>query len=211
MPRGVAIPELKQQLFTAVERLLNHDGPSELSSRRITAEAGVAKGVLHNHFVDLDQFLAEFVMAAFHAAHLVADELQTMAGQGTVPDNLAQTADSLLGPRVAAAHNLLSSRPSLIARLGERHGHRAPGLASLEQSFTRYIDAERELGRITADADTEAMAIALVATIHRVLVGGDTTAEPRSAIRRVISALTGPTRPGPRRSEGDATPLTPAQ
>ena len=60
MPRGVAIPEVREQLFAAADRILGRAGPAGLTTRAITAEAGVANGVLHRHFRDLDAFLAEF-------------------------------------------------------------------------------------------------------------------------------------------------------
>jgi len=56
MPTGVAIRDVRAQLFDAAERVLRRDGPSGLTSRAVTAEAGVAKGVLHRHFDDFDAF-----------------------------------------------------------------------------------------------------------------------------------------------------------
>ena len=193
MPRGVAIHDLQHQLFVATGRLLGREGPAALSSRRITAEAGVAKGVLHNHFTDLDDFLAQFVMHTFHTAHRLAEELTAKAGEATVAENLTQTAHVLLESQVAAAHSILLARPSLTMRLGHSHGHR-PGLESIEQSVTHYLDAEKELGRITPDADTEAIAIALVATIHRLLLGERSVAQ-LATVTRVIDVLTTTTDP----------------
>ena len=56
MARGVAIPEVREQLFAAADRVLTRTGPAGLTTRAITAEAGVANGVLHRHFRDLDSF-----------------------------------------------------------------------------------------------------------------------------------------------------------
>ena len=50
-----------RQLFAAADRVLVRDGPAGLTTRTVTAEAGVANGVLHRHFRDLDEFLASFV------------------------------------------------------------------------------------------------------------------------------------------------------
>ena len=62
---------MREQLFDAAERVLLRDGPSALTSRAVTTEAGVAKGVLHRHFADFDAFLAE----------LVLDRVARIAGQ----------------------------------------------------------------------------------------------------------------------------------
>jgi AcrR family transcriptional regulator len=62
VPTGVALRDAREQLFDAAERVLLRDGPSALTSRAVTTEAGCAKGVLHRHFADLDAFLAELVL-----------------------------------------------------------------------------------------------------------------------------------------------------
>ncbi|HZE30218.1 MAG TPA: TetR family transcriptional regulator, partial [Actinoallomurus sp.] len=62
MPTGVAIRDVREQLFAAAERILVRDGPNALTSRAVTTEAGCAKGVLHRHFADFDAFLAELVL-----------------------------------------------------------------------------------------------------------------------------------------------------
>ena len=62
MPTGVAIRDAREQLFDAAERVLLRAGPSALTSRAVTTEAGFAKGVLHRHFADFDAFLAELVL-----------------------------------------------------------------------------------------------------------------------------------------------------
>lgn len=205
MPRGVAIPELREQLFRAAERLLVRDGPNGLSSRAITTEAGCAKGILHNHFTDLDGFLAEFVLARFHTALHDVAELQAKAGQATVADNLAETAASLFGSPVLAAHSILMFRPSLVARLRETRGHHSPNLADLERIFAAYLDAEKELGRVLADADTKAVALALVATVQHLLMARRTnTTKAREALTRVLNVLLTATTP---RDEDPSKPV----
>jgi AcrR family transcriptional regulator len=198
MPRGVAIPELDEQLFQATERLLARDGPSGLATRAITSEAGFAKGVLHNHFGDLDGFLAEFVQSRFWLALQAVAELPAKAGQGTVEDNLTDMADALLNSPVLAAHSVLLFRPSLIARLHERRqthaagGSDAPSPANLALILDRYLDAEKRRGRVRADADTSIVALAIVATVLHLLMSGHLNANHlRETVHRVIRLLAG--------------------
>lgn len=190
MPRGVAIPELRDTLFAATERLLVRDGPGVLSSRAITTEAGCAKGVLHNHFTDLDGFLAEFAVEQFSRALASMAQLQEMAGQATVAQNLEAAADSLLASPVLAVHSMVNVRPSLADRLRESRGHRSPNLEDLEKVFAAYLEEEKKLGRIMPRADCAATALALVATIHRILMvsHGDST-QARASLAGVLDVL----------------------
>ena len=93
MPTGVALRDVRRQLFDAAERVLLRDGPSGLTSRAVTDEAQVAKGVLHRHFADFDAFLAEFVLDRVN--RLDAGALRDAAGTGTVVDNVADALRTL--------------------------------------------------------------------------------------------------------------------
>src|ERR1700739_1936726 len=95
---GVAIRDPREQLFDAAERVLLRDGPSGLTSRAVTDEAGCAQGGLHRHFTHLDLFLAELVLD--RAAHLEAQAgtLRESAGTGTVTGNLTSALTTLFGP-----------------------------------------------------------------------------------------------------------------
>jgi AcrR family transcriptional regulator len=191
VPRGVAIPELKNQLFQAAERLLVRDGPAALSSRAITTEAGCAKGVLHNHFADLDDFLTEFVLDRFRLATQHAADLPAKAGQATVAHNLTDAAASLFGSNALALTTVVMSRPSLAARIHEKANHAgSPKLPDLERIVATYLNAEKELGRVAADADTEAAALALLATAHHLFITHRTsTPDPHQRLRRVVDIL----------------------
>jgi PhoH-like ATPase len=82
MPTGVALRDVREQLFDAAERVLLRDRPDALTSRAVTTEAGVAKGVLHRHFADFDAFLAEFVLDRVERMDPQAAALRGRAGTG---------------------------------------------------------------------------------------------------------------------------------
>src|SRR2546430_12390207 len=88
VPTGVHIRDARQQLFDAAERVLLRAGPSALTSRAVTTEAGCAKGVLHRHFADFDAFLAELVLDRVARMDPQAAALREAAGTGTVAGNL---------------------------------------------------------------------------------------------------------------------------
>jgi AcrR family transcriptional regulator len=89
MPTGVALRDVREQLFDAAERVLLRTGPQALTSRAVTTEAGCAKGVLHRHFEDFDAFLTELVLDRIARLDAQAAALRESAGTGTVADNLA--------------------------------------------------------------------------------------------------------------------------
>jgi AcrR family transcriptional regulator len=190
-PRGVAIPGLRQQLFQATERVLVRDGPGGLSGRAITREAGCSTGLLYNHFGNLEDFLAEFAIERARLVVRNAEQLPGRAGTGTVESNLTEAAVSLPGSNVPALASLMASRPALAPRVREAmDAGKTPGFDEIEQAFTAYLDAEKALGRIAADVDTEAFAQALVATVHHLLhEHGEGGPDPRARIRRVVAAL----------------------
>ena len=89
MPTGIAIRDARAQLFDAAERVLLRAGPHALTSRAVTTEAGVAKGVLHRHFADFDAFLAELTLDRAARIDAEAAVLRAAAGTATVAGNLA--------------------------------------------------------------------------------------------------------------------------
>jgi AcrR family transcriptional regulator len=191
MPRGVAIPEVKEHLFQAAERLLLRSGAERFSSRTIAAEAGVAKGLLFNHFADLDQFLAELVLDRARTAGRETTALTAKAGSGDVAANLADTAASLFRSPVFAIVAIVHSRPSIMARLHQT----GPGrpfhlLGDVEKAFKDYLDAERTAGRIAAGIDTETLAMTLVGTLHYGFITGRVDEANVSAhIQRIVGCL----------------------
>ena len=113
MARGVAIPEVREQLFAAADRVLARDGPAGLTTRAVTAEAGVANGVLHRHFRDLDDFLASFVASRLQAIADSAAALPGRAGQGSVTGNLTEATVAVFGPNAQALMSLVAAKPEL--------------------------------------------------------------------------------------------------
>jgi AcrR family transcriptional regulator len=189
-PRGVTIPDVPEQLFQAAEQVLLQDGPNGLNSRAITNQAGVAKGVLHNHFTDLDSFLAAFVLDRFQLIAEDAAKLPSRAGTGTVAGNLTDAALSVFGPNALAIIRLVTSRPTLMRRLQQSAAAGAPDLQTIEDAFAAYLDAEKQLGRIAADADSKTLALTLVGAVHHLFVTGRASGpNPRRRVRRIVVTL----------------------
>jgi AcrR family transcriptional regulator len=189
MARGVAIPEVREQLFAAADRVLARDGPAALTTRAVTAEAGVANGVLHRHFLGLDEFLASFVASRLGAIADGAAALPGRAGEGTVTGNLTEAAVAVFGVSAQALMSLVAAKPELGQALEHATG-RAGGLGDIERHFAAYLDAEKKLGRIGPGADTETLAFTLLGTLHHLILTrrGD-AAGLRGQVRRIVAAL----------------------
>ncbi|WP_328681467.1 TetR/AcrR family transcriptional regulator [Streptomyces sp. NBC_00322] len=189
MPTGVAINDAREQLFGAAESVLLRDGPSALTSRAVTTEAGCAKGVLHRHFADFDAFLAELVLDRVGRIDNQAAALRNSAGTGTVADNLTGALTDLFGSVAVAIVGLVTSRDDLRGRLRQTTPTGIPVLTEAAAMIVSYLTAERELGRIAADADVDTLAPTLIGAVH-MLFGDRKGAPPEAgAVHRVVTTV----------------------
>ncbi|MEU7256548.1 TetR family transcriptional regulator [Streptomyces rimosus] len=191
MPTGVAIRDAREQLFDAAERVLLRDGPSALSSRAVTTEAGCAKGVLHRHFDDFDAFLAELVRDRIARTDGRAAELRDAAGTGTVVGHLTEALTELFGPVAVAIVGLVTSRDELRARLRRTTPAGIPLLTEAAAALASYLAAERELGRVAPDADIDSLAPTLIGSGHLLFADRMGERPEGEAVRRVVAAVMG--------------------
>jgi AcrR family transcriptional regulator len=173
MPRGVAMQDAREQLFAAAERVLARDGPAGLTSRAVTDEAGVAKGLIYRHFADLDEFLAELTATWVRAAAGTISGLPGRGGRGSLRGNLASALLALFGPdspvpRITA---LVASRPALAPRI-DKVVSGASVLGRVEESLQQYLTAEQRLGRLSPGTDTRTAATVLLGAAHHLVFTG---------------------------------------
>jgi AcrR family transcriptional regulator len=189
VPTGVRIRDVRDQLFDAAERVLVRDGPNALTSRAVTVEAGCAKGVLYRHFEDFDAFLAELVLDRRDRMDTQAAALRADAGHGTITGNLASALAALFSTVAVAMVALVTFRFELRVRLRRAWPTGVPLLTEAVVMVADYLTAERELGRIAADADVDMLAPTLIGAAH--LLFADRTALPPEpdAVRRMVSTV----------------------
>ncbi|MYS86005.1 TetR/AcrR family transcriptional regulator [Embleya scabrispora] len=189
MPTGVAIRDAREQLFDAAERVLLRDGPSALTSRAVTTEAGCAKGVLHRHFADFDDFLAELVRDRITRLDHRAATLHDAVGTGTVADNLTDTLRDLFGSVAVAIVGLVISRDDLRTRLRRSTPTGIPILTEATAAIASYLTAERALGRIGADTDVDTLAPALIGAGHMLFADRKGTPPEAATVHKVVTAV----------------------
>ncbi|WKV70630.1 TetR/AcrR family transcriptional regulator [Streptomyces sp. PCS3-D2] len=192
-PRGVAIPDLRERLFAAAERVVARDGAAGLTSRSVTVEADCGKGVLHAHFAGLDEFVAELVLDRFARSARQAGALDEKVGQATVAENLRSVVLALLDALPPAVVGLALTRPAAALRTREGFRAGAPAFDAIQHAFVAYLQAEQRGGRIGPDADTPTIALALVGTMHHLLMtrvpgSGE---EPETVVGRLLAVLLG--------------------
>ncbi|MCX5008091.1 TetR/AcrR family transcriptional regulator [Streptomyces sp. NBC_00638] len=189
MPTGVALRDAREQLFAAAERVLLRDGPNALTSRAVTAEAGCAKGVLHRHFADFDDFLAELVRDRIARLDVQAAALRESAGTGTVDGNLTTALADVFGPLALGILGLVIARDALRARLRATTPTGLPVLTEAAAMIASYLRAERDLGRVVPDADVDTLALTLIGTGHLLFAGREGVSPDPEGVRRTVSSV----------------------
>ena len=191
MPTGVAMRDARAQLFDAAERVLLRDGPSALTSRAVTDEAGCAKGVLHRHFDDFDAFLAGFVLDRARLMRAQAAALHDSAGTGTVVGNLADAMTAVFESVAMAILPLITFRDELRARLRATWPTGLPVIAEAVEMVASYLAAERDLGRIAPDAEVEVLAPTLLGAGHLQFADRAAPSPDLGAVRTTVVAVVG--------------------
>jgi AcrR family transcriptional regulator len=189
MPTGVAIRDPRQQLFDAAERILLRAGPNALTSRAVTTEAGVAKGVLHRHFTDFDDFLVELVRTRIRGLEALGAALNESAGTGTVTDNLTTALTDLFDPVATSVVGLVIARDELRQRLRTAGSRGIPLMTEAAAVLAAYLSAERDLGRIAPDADTSVLAPTLLGAAHLLFADRESGAPDRETVRGSVTAV----------------------
>ncbi|MFI7344082.1 TetR family transcriptional regulator [Streptomyces sp. NPDC050085] len=187
MPTGVALRDVRTQLFDAAERVLLRDGAAALTSRAVTTEAGCAKGVLHRHFTDFDAFLAELVLDRVART----DTLLATRDSGAVVDLLTDALVGLFTPVAVAMVGLITFRDGLRARL---RAAGQPGIPILTQggaAISARLRAERDAGRLAPGTDVDTLALTLLGTGHLLYAGRFDGRPERAEVRKVVSSVLG--------------------
>ena len=189
MPTGVAIRDPRGQLFDAAERVLLRDGPGGLTSRAVTVEAGVAKGVLHRHFADFDEFLAELALGHVTRIGALDADLRAAAGTGTVAGNMAAALPDVFSPVILALIRVVIARDELRDRLRAATGSRIPLVSESTALVAGYLAAERDLGRVAAGADIGTLAPTMIGAVHLLFTDADGAPEAVAVARTVAAVM----------------------
>jgi AcrR family transcriptional regulator len=190
VPTGVALRDVREQLFSAAERILLRAGPNALTSRAVTTEAACAKGVLHRHFADFDGFLTELVLDRIARLEARAADLHAQAGTGPVAGILTEALTAIFEPVTVSIVALITSRDDLRARLRQaRPGGGIPLLLEATTMLTAYLSAERDHGRLAPDADLDTLALLLIGSGHLLFAARKSAPPPPAEVEKVVTTV----------------------
>jgi AcrR family transcriptional regulator len=195
---------VREHILDAAHRVISVQGLAAASTRAIAEEAGLGAGTLYNYFEDRLQLLAQAVHRRARVAFEPLHALPARAGTRTVARNLRYFAGKVsevldeLVPLFAAA---FSEVELLEAIRREMRAHDAPERLLAGNPVERYLLTERELGRVSPDADCAAAAALVVALCHdgafHRFFSGRTEAPPSltAEIDFIADAVANPDRP----------------
>ncbi|MFI6774801.1 TetR/AcrR family transcriptional regulator [Nocardia sp. NPDC050412] len=185
--------DLREHLIATAERLLAEQGGAGLTVRAIARAAGVADGVLYNHFADKEELLAAALRAHVDAVHRGLPPLPA-PGTTSVADNLTAYLQQGLALHRAILPVMvgLLAQPAILAKFGAAQGRER----DWRDVLADYLHAERDLGRLAPDADLDATVTILVGICHdevlaALLPGGARQTSPVSAASVITTLLTG--------------------
>jgi AcrR family transcriptional regulator len=188
---GADEQSLRDHLIATAERMISVQGTAALTVRAIARQAGVADGVLYNHFTDKEELLAHALHAYVRTIEQDLGELP-VPGAGTIEANLqAHLAYGLaLHQAILPAFTGLLAQPAVLARFAnlDEHGEQ------WRDRLARYLRAERDLGRLAAHAQLDAATAMIVGVCHETVLSAlfphdDGTASTTPSVESVITAV----------------------
>ncbi|MGW4487262.1 TetR/AcrR family transcriptional regulator [Amycolatopsis sp. NPDC004368] len=154
---------LREHLIATAGALMAEEGAAKLTVRAIARRAGVADGVLYNHFADKEELLAHALRAHVRAAEGPLGQLP-VAGSATVEANLRAYVDYGLALHRAILPTFagLLAHPAVLTRFAAL----PPTGHDWRDRLLAYLRSERDLGRLSPTAHVDAAAALLVGVCH---------------------------------------------
>lgn len=115
--------------------------------------------------------------------------MRNCTGTGTVADNLAGAMTDLFGSVAVAIVGLVISRDGLRLRLHQAGSVGVPVLTEAAAIIASYLTAERELGRIAANADLDTLAPTLIGAVHLLCADRRGTPVEVGAVRKIVTTV----------------------
>ena len=188
----------RDTILDAAAKVMREKGIARATTKEIAREAGYSEALLYKHFADKQDI---YLSVLKERAGGVAASLD--AGSGDVHDNLVDATLGLMEFYVGSFPMSASifSDTELLAAWREGMTVRGAGPRGPLRGIERYLDDERELGRLEAGFDSYAVASLLVGAAfqHAFLAcfdGLDAVPDAAALAERLVTAALG-VRPRP--------------
>jgi hypothetical protein len=136
-------------------------------------------------------FLAELVLSRAERIRAQRDALVAAAGSGTVTGNVAAALTSVFESVAGAIVALVIFRDELRARLRATWPTGVPLAGEAAAMIAAYLTAERDLGRVAADADIPVLAPTLMGAAHMRYADRDGGPPPAADVRAMVATVLG--------------------
>ena len=149
----------RERILDAAAQVMRERGLAKTTTREIARAAGYSEALLYKHFADKQEIfmgvLQERIKGYLSPVGLV--------GAGSVDQNLIQATTQLMGFYVQTFPMSASifSTPDLVVSWREGMAAKGGGPQAPLRHLERYLEGERELGRLSMEADITAIAAAL--------------------------------------------------
>jgi AcrR family transcriptional regulator len=184
---------LRVHLLDAAAALIARAPLATITTREIARSAGVSDGVLYNYFHDKNDLLVEALVRRLRHSIESATARLPDAGTGTVEANLTSIATTLFeleGEVIPMIAGLLSD-PTLLHRMFTALHEDPLGPQWFRAPLVAYVDAERRLGRIRADADPDALTLVLTGSTAVLALTGQVAPGSAGDVSGRVAAVVG--------------------
>lgn len=162
--RRASAEETREHILDSAADVLRRSGLAQARTKEIARVAGYSEATLYKHFEDKTDLLLAVMRHRFPPFVDVLAELPTRVGHGEVHKTLAEVTAKAVeffrhgSPLLGS----LFADPELLRRHREELVQRGAGPLNVNRAVADYLRAERDLGRVRADTDPEAVASLLV-------------------------------------------------
>lgn len=151
--------DTREKILAAAGQVIGELGLAGATTREIARAAGYSEATLYKHFADKEELFLTVLGARMRAFVELARGLPQRAGTGTVRDTLTELCVAAIEAyrRTMPLAGGMFAQPRLLSRM-QRNKRGAAGPQHAVTLLAAYLRAERELGRVRAGVDPDAVA-----------------------------------------------------
>ncbi|HEY9841743.1 MAG TPA: TetR/AcrR family transcriptional regulator, partial [Candidatus Obscuribacterales bacterium] len=154
----------RERILNAAAEVIKNLGMSRATTREIAKAAGFSEATLYKHFSSKEELFLKVIMERMPNFIGLMKRLGSMAGTGTVVDNLSQVASAAMDfySHSMPMSSSLFSEPELLTSLRAEWSQRNAGPHKANEAVAAYLRAEQKLGRVHAGLNPDAVAYLLL-------------------------------------------------